>query len=146
VVGIVKLKQTGAPRPASSFHGDRKESAVHQIYIDGISMVAIDVNEDHDEDTSSLNEQQQRREDAQFFSADEIRRFQQIKQAESCLGLLATSLCPQIFGHTLVKVGLLLGLVGGTKRVPSSPAGAGGVNIRHNIHILLIGDPGIGKV
>lgn len=31
--------------------------------------------------------------------------------------LLVNSLCPSIFGHELVKAGLILGLFGGSKRV-----------------------------
>jgi DNA replicative helicase MCM subunit Mcm2 (Cdc46/Mcm family) len=36
-------------------------------------------------------------------------------------------------------------LVGGTKRNQHSGGGKG-INIRNNVHVLLVGDPGLGKV
>lgn len=60
--------------------------------------------------------------------------------------LLVQSLCPNIFGHDMVKAGLLLSLLGGT---PPSSKGLeevrSGVSIRSSIHCLIVGDPGMGK-
>lgn len=47
------------------------------------------------------------------------------------------SLCPSIFGHEIVKAGLLLGLTGGAQHV--------GRDSRCDPHILVVGDPGLGK-
>jgi DNA replicative helicase MCM subunit Mcm2 (Cdc46/Mcm family) len=44
------------------------------------------------------------------FSAAELQSFSRIAATEGCIGLLAASLCPQIFGHDLIKLGLLMGL------------------------------------
>ncbi|XP_017891627.1 DNA helicase MCM8 [Ceratina calcarata] len=49
---------------------------------------------------------------------------------------LVHSLCPTIYGHQLVKAGLLLSLFGGNMERSE---------IRDNIHVLVIGDPGLGK-
>ena len=52
------------------------------------------------------------------------------------------SVCPSIYGHELVKASLLLGLFGGCQRY----AGSGThVPIRGDPHILVVGDPGLGK-
>ena len=87
------------------------------------------------------------------FSEHELRRIGDIALTDSCLGLLVNSLCPTIFGHDLVKLGLLLGLLGGT----SAGVGGGadninvaaneheGLRIRSDIHVLVVGDPGLGK-
>lgn len=45
-------------------------------------------------------------------------------------------MCPSIYGHELVKAGLLLSLFGGSS--PNS-------EVREDIHVLLVGDPGLGK-
>jgi len=54
--------------------------------------------------------------------------------------LLVHSLCPSIFGHDLVKAGLLLGLFGGTTKNVNAA-----LPIRGDPHILVVGDPGLGK-
>lgn len=53
---------------------------------------------------------------------------------------LIKSFCPTIFGHELVKAGLLLGMVGGSERNIHHEAA-----FRETSHVLLLGDPGIGK-
>ena len=55
---------------------------------------------------------------------------------------LVHSLCPGIFGHELVKAGLLLALFGGARK---APVGEGEVALRGDIHVLVVGDPGLGK-
>ncbi|KAK2194659.1 bifunctional Mini-chromosome maintenance [Babesia duncani] len=53
---------------------------------------------------------------------------------------LAYSIAPEIYGHDDIKKALLLQLVGGCAREKSD-----GGQIRGNIHILLLGDPGVAK-
>jgi len=52
---------------------------------------------------------------------------------------LACSIAPEIYGHEDVKKALLLLLVGGVDRQSK------GMKIRGNIHICLMGDPGVAK-
>ena len=75
------------------------------------------------------------------FQDAEVAMFREIAGTD-CLGRLVASLCPTIFGHDLVKFGLLLGMFGGTRQ----GAGDGrGVSTRPDIHVLVVGDPGLGK-
>merc|ERR1719158_2161098 len=53
---------------------------------------------------------------------------------------LAMSIAPEIFGHIDVKKALLLALVGGSTKTKSD-----GMKIRGDIHVLLMGDPGVAK-
>ena len=66
---------------------------------------------------------------------------------------LVHSLCPAICGHLQVKAALVLGLFGGVPKARSSSApdksssslsGAGGTS-RADPHVLVVGDPGMGK-
>ncbi|GBG26988.1 DNA replication licensing factor, putative [Hondaea fermentalgiana] len=54
---------------------------------------------------------------------------------------LVHSLCPLILGQEHVKFGLLLGLAGGTGVAGRKSS----VPIRGDIHVLVVGDPGLGK-
>ena len=55
---------------------------------------------------------------------------------------LVHALCPSIWGQEMVKAGLLLGLLGGSSSAALSTAPA---TVRGDIHVLLCGDPGLGK-
>ena len=60
---------------------------------------------------------------------------------------LAHSLCPTILGHHMPKIGLILSLLSGAPPPETSEGGAPGVPMarRANAHVLLLGDPGVGK-
>ncbi|XP_074575784.1 putative DNA helicase MCM8 [Curcuma longa] len=52
------------------------------------------------------------------------------------------SLCPSIYGHELVKAGIVLSLFGGVQKHSRDK---NKVPIRGDIHIIIVGDPGLGK-
>ncbi|XP_026758973.2 DNA helicase MCM8-like [Galleria mellonella] len=70
------------------------------------------------------------------FTLKDYYAIQEIHASENVFKLLVHSLCPTIFGHEAVKAGLILGLLGGTE-VENGP--------RSNPHVLIVGDPGLGK-
>jgi DNA helicase MCM8 len=51
---------------------------------------------------------------------------------------LVHSLCPEIYGHEMVKAGLLLALFGGASIKEDD-------DLRTEVHVLVVGDPGMGK-
>jgi len=59
---------------------------------------------------------------------------------DQMMKLLVHSLCPTIYGHNMVKAGLLLGLFGGTTKSVNAA-----LPVRGDPHILVVGDPGLGK-
>lgn len=61
-------------------------------------------------------------------------------------GFLVHSAVPSIFGHEMVKAGMLLALFGGARKHRLGAAGdSESVAIRPDIHCLVVGDPGLGK-
>lgn len=70
------------------------------------------------------------------FTLKDYYAIQEIHASEDVFRLLVHSLCPTIFGHEAVKAGLILGLIGGTEH-DNGP--------RANPHVLIVGDPGLGK-
>jgi DNA replicative helicase MCM subunit Mcm2 (Cdc46/Mcm family) len=59
--------------------------------------------------------------------------------------LLVRSICPNIIGNDLVKAGIVLCLLGGTSPEVSGLEAQSGMTIRSNSHMLVVGDPGMGK-
>lgn len=57
---------------------------------------------------------------------------------------LAHAVSPSIYGHELLKAGILLALLGGVRKGGNDP-GSTSVPLRGDIHVLLVGDPGLGK-
>ncbi|XP_045794791.1 probable DNA helicase MCM8 [Trifolium pratense] len=52
------------------------------------------------------------------------------------------SICPSIYGHELVKAGITLALFGGVRKHSMDQ---NKVPVRGDIHVLIVGDPGLGK-
>ncbi|KAF3789098.1 putative DNA helicase [Nymphaea thermarum] len=52
------------------------------------------------------------------------------------------SICPSIYGHELVKAGITLALFGGVRKHFMDQ---NSVPIRGDIHVIIVGDPGLGK-
>jgi DNA helicase MCM8 len=196
-IGEIKTFQADVSR---SFHGN-KESAIHQLYMlanslkvikkdikssSTSSQVDVDYNANKRQKTdysNALSAQSESSQDTNMTDADftlyELSCIRSIALTDGVLGLLCASLAPDIFGHELVKVGLLFGLVGGTRIQPRSEVtadregvdledinsfegimnevsginAAGGniiggnkdISIRSDIHVLVVGDPGLGK-
>jgi DNA helicase MCM8 len=66
--------------------------------------------------------------------------FQEIHDTDNLFRLMVASICPTIYGHSLVKAGLILCLFGGTAASPNAI-----VSRRSDINVLIVGDPGLGK-
>ncbi|TBU11463.1 DNA replication licensing factor Mcm8 [Hamiltosporidium tvaerminnensis] len=65
--------------------------------------------------------------------------FKDISRNKNIICSLAHSLFKNIYGNELIKIGIVLSLFGGTKKF------CGNTCIRKEIHVLLIGEPGLGK-
>ncbi|RAL53674.1 hypothetical protein DM860_012289 [Cuscuta australis] len=55
---------------------------------------------------------------------------------------LLHSICPSIYGHELVKAGITLAMFGGVQKHSMDQ---NKVPVRGDIHLLIVGDPGLGK-
>ncbi|MFH1785827.1 MAG: LAGLIDADG family homing endonuclease [Candidatus Micrarchaeota archaeon] len=75
------------------------------------------------------------------ISKDDERRLKELAKNPNINEILVKSIAPSIYGHNEVKKALTLQLFGGTR----GKIMKGGLQIRDDIHILLIGDPGIAK-
>ncbi|XP_057535732.1 probable DNA helicase MCM8 isoform X2 [Amaranthus tricolor] len=55
---------------------------------------------------------------------------------------IVQSICPSIYGHELVKAGITLALFGGVRKHSMDQ---NKVPVRGDIHVIIVGDPGLGK-
>ncbi|XP_047330473.1 probable DNA helicase MCM8 [Impatiens glandulifera] len=55
---------------------------------------------------------------------------------------IVQSICPSIYGHELVKAGITLALFGGVRKHYTDK---NKVPVRGDIHVIIVGDPGLGK-
>ncbi len=78
---------------------------------------------------------------ADAFEPGELEALRRIAADPNAFRSVVNSLCPSIYGHELVKAGLCLALFGGTQRA----AGGGAMRVRGDSHVLIVGDPGLGK-
>lgn len=78
------------------------------------------------------------------LSMMQLHAIRDIASSENLFELLVSSVCPSIFGHEVVKAGLLLGMVGGRPRT-GEPGERTPVGKRSDVHVLVVGDPGMGK-
>ena len=146
VAGIVRAVNSAV---AAGRGGKRaQETATYKLYITANTIVNTSNNgAGGDEDgVSSMS-----------FSSDQLSRIVQLAHADHMYGpmsarmafpfdLLVRSVCPSIIGHDMVKAGILLGLLGGTPPINSGVQNtSAGMTIRSNVHVLIVGDPGMGK-
>nr|CCA17112.1 DNA replication licensing factor MCM8 putative [Albugo laibachii Nc14] len=73
------------------------------------------------------------------FNNEDLQEISRVYNVGNVFERLVASMCPQIYRNELVKAGLLLALCGGTQNTHNS------FNVRANSHVLLVGDPGLGK-
>lgn len=75
----------------------------------------------------------------------DLEAINQIAHDSDPMRLLVNSVCPAIWGQEMVKLALCLAVFGGT---PDSLEGVDDKNklaIRSDLHVLVVGEPGLGK-
>lgn len=126
VTGIYKVRT----QEKHSFHRGVRggEAGIHTFYIYGISIL------------SNKNTMAVRNLD---FNDKELGLIEKVKEESNLFKLFTHSLCPRIFGHEMVKAGLILSLFGGSGNGSNTKKPGSGK--RSEIHVLIVGDPGLGK-
>ncbi|KAI8868876.1 MCM-domain-containing protein [Ramicandelaber brevisporus] len=141
VSGIIKVLQTPDSRAAGG-NSAQSTNAMYVLYIDAVSIQKLGggssdngnggnnngsnvngskfdkrkySNNDNDDDDDE-RKQRINTKDAIFFTPNDLAFIRDIVQEPDLLRLIVHSLCPSIYGHDLVKCGILLGLFGARRR------------------------------
>jgi DNA helicase MCM8 len=77
------------------------------------------------------------------FTPLQLSFIREVHQEQERFPLLVASFCPQIYGQIYTKAALLLALLGGL--AIHEPGSEQRLRRRGDIHVLLLGDPGLGK-
>ena len=77
------------------------------------------------------------------ITEDDVKNIKELSKQDNVFDLLVNTLAPEVYGHELIKQGILLSLFEGNR--PDEDTFKTAQTDRWTIHILLIGDPGIGK-
>jgi DNA helicase MCM8 len=121
-----------------------QETSTYKLYLEGHSITTLserrDTSKQQQEGSAIVYSQHQLQRITQLCHADH-RYFGMTERMSFPFDLLVRSLCPSIIGHEMVKAGIILSLLGGT---PPALSGNGNA-IRSNSHLLICGDPGMGK-
>ncbi|XP_043275988.1 DNA helicase MCM8-like [Venturia canescens] len=121
VVGIIKVRGTDDGKRKIK---GRKTVRACSIYMEAVS---IKNNKSNSKAKSDVGVD---------LSIKDYFAIKEVHSEPDIFSLLVRSLCPNIYGHEMVKAGLLLSLFGGSLKHAS---------LRDDIHVLMIGDPGLGK-
>ncbi|KAJ8934470.1 hypothetical protein NQ314_013345 [Rhamnusium bicolor] len=120
ITGIIKV------RDIDSNNGKNKQNTIFNLYLEAVSI--------HNNKKQS-NGSYTASEEGITFNTNDYYLIQKIHSEPMLFRLLVQSLCPNIYGHEIVKAGVLLAILGGTKSE----------TFRAESHVLMVGDPGLGK-
>eukprot|EP01112_Ceratiomyxa_fruticulosa_P012920 TRINITY_DN3601_c0_g2_i1.p1 TRINITY_DN3601_c0_g2~~TRINITY_DN3601_c0_g2_i1.p1 ORF type:complete len:728 (+),score=149.30 TRINITY_DN3601_c0_g2_i1:149-2332(+) len=129
VCGIVKMISV-EPEKGNPKNG-HKNKATFLLYIDANS-----VDNSKQIDTGKM--------DLMDFSIKDMYAILEVAKEKNLFNQIVNSICPGIYGHELVKAGLVLSLFGGSSQ-KGREGERGKMPVRSDPHILIVGDPGLGK-
>uniref|UniRef100_A0A7S1T7Z7 DNA helicase n=1 Tax=Compsopogon caeruleus TaxID=31354 RepID=A0A7S1T7Z7_9RHOD len=137
VCGIVRALNVGS-EPVLSRGAGRSSKGLSTLFVGANSLAKLKSRVPKMDTPSSSTDGKASRSDPDF-AENELELFRSLFSEKHLFSILVHSLCPSILGHEVVKAGLLLSLLGG------NPQDVSTVGLRSDIHVLLVGDPGLGK-
>ncbi|XP_036980330.1 DNA helicase MCM8 [Acanthopagrus latus] len=132
VTGIVRVTNDGTSR-------GKKDQCMFLLYLEATSVSNTKGQKSKSAQGSGGSHEDRSR--GEEFSLKELYAVQEIQSQPNLLRLIVHSLCPVIYGHLLVKAALALALFGGRQKHTDKNS----VPVRGDPHILIVGDPGLGK-
>ncbi|CAL6421891.1 unnamed protein product [Bathycoccus prasinos] len=120
VCGIVRREECEEQRGTSVLGGKKTGSAIQRLYVDAVSvMPSASATGSAGAGYQTTNNNQTSTTNRKTETYQEIVKFSE-RCADDRLRVLVKSLCPSIYGHEIVKCGLLLCLFGGVRKADKS--------------------------
>ena len=137
VCGIVRREECEEQRGTSVLGGKKTGSAIQRLYVDAVSvMPPASATGSGGAGYQTTNNNQTSTTNRKTETYQEIVKFSE-RCADDRLRVLVKSLCPSIYGHEIVKCGLLLCLFGGVRKADKSSKSSknsSGKNNNNNIN------------
>lgn len=119
--------------------GEKAKAPIYDTYVEANSVQSSRASSG----TDARNGVMDANSDFNMLSVNELYGVLQIaNHPASAFAIIVASLCPKIYGHELVKAGLVLSLFGGSKHHDEN---SDDMSLRSDVHVLIVGDPGLGK-
>jgi len=128
IVKVINTEQTSGENYSRGAGSRGNTKRMYFLYLEGNSITNTKASEKGD--------------DTQSFSTTDLEAIREMGCEPDIFRLIIHSICPAIFGHEIVKVGLVLTLFGGVQRYTNAKDM---LTVRGDPHILIVGDPGLGK-
>eukprot|EP00931_Biecheleriopsis_adriatica_P083275 TRINITY_DN5684_c0_g1_i1.p1 TRINITY_DN5684_c0_g1~~TRINITY_DN5684_c0_g1_i1.p1 ORF type:complete len:839 (-),score=145.56 TRINITY_DN5684_c0_g1_i1:185-2668(-) len=133
VYGIIRCMPTSGPMSGS---GEARQAPARSLYVLYLEVKAVVNNRRSDTTAGAASSEED-------FTPLQLSFIREIHQEVERFPILVASFCQHIYGQSLVKAALLLAVLGGL------PLRAEGMDRqlrrRGDAHVLLLGDPGLGK-
>ncbi|KAJ2165464.1 hypothetical protein GGH15_003349 [Coemansia sp. RSA 562] len=130
--GIVKVTQSDEGK------GKGRPNSLYILYLDTVAINKVG----GAAESTGTGDDALTTKDGIHFSGKDLQFIRTVHSQPGLFRLLVNSFSPGIFGHEMVKAGIMLALFGARKR---TTADRGSINIRSDSHVLVVGDPGLGK-
>ncbi|KAF9426905.1 DNA replication licensing factor mcm8 [Podila epigama] len=143
ITGIVKVTQA-----EKNVYRAKTGNTMYLLYLDvnyinkASSMAMDEEYADDLDDDSKKPAQEGSFKDSIHISNKDMYAIQELVAEPELFKLIVNSFSPAIFGHEMVKAGILFSLFGGRRKSSTS---VDRTAIRADPHVLVVGDPGLGK-
>ena len=146
VTGIVKAMSADEANGKGKRHGAAK-TGLHLLYLGANTVIRAGGSQKAGESKQKRKIDGDDKEgsdklDIMEFTKKDIKMIIKVCDVPHLFEFIVGSLVPDIFGNELVKAGLILTMFGGTQNYGGDK---GNVAVRGDPHILIVGDPGLGK-
>jgi len=140
--GIIKSITVDPAMRGNYFSGKKSRQKELALYLDVHSVSTINSNNNNNNKQLQSKLSWIKFDDKQLESIGEMLHYTD----RNVFKTLVHSLCPGIYGHELVKAGMILTLFSGNFHQSTKSGNSNNnSNRRSNSHILVVGDPGLGK-
>ncbi|KAJ2696874.1 DNA replication licensing factor mcm8 [Coemansia sp. IMI 209128] len=135
---------TGIVKAAVSDEGKGKgrPNSLYILYLDAVAVHKVGGTGNAEGPSVLSSGEDTTTKDGIHFTQKDYQFIREVFNEPKLFRLLVNSFCPGIYGHELVKAGIMLALFGARKRDASE---RGSLSIRSDSHVLIVGDPGLGK-